>query len=37
MPTLRNSKDRDAIRERLAGITPTHSRRWGIMNAHQMI
>lgn len=37
MPTIRKPGDRAAIRARLAGVTPTQSRRWGVMNVHQMI
>lgn len=37
MPTIRNSEDRSAIRERLASITPTQSRKWGVMSIHPML
>jgi hypothetical protein len=37
MKTLRNTKDKAEILERLQKIQPASQRRWGKMSAHQMI
>lgn len=37
MPSLSAERDRAAILRRLRSLTPQHQRRWGTMNAHQML
>jgi len=37
LPNLSAERDREAILRRLRILTPQHQRRWGTMNAHQML